>query len=67
MKNEFCFEEADHRGKSYRVWLGDLWECEGCGARIVVGVGAAPVAQQHEDDYAGRRLIFRPTIQVPNH
>lgn len=32
----------------YKVWSGDLWECQGCGARIVSGVGMEPLAVQHE-------------------
>lgn len=35
----------------YKVWGGDLWRCEGCGAEIVSGVGHYPVAERHEPDF----------------
>ena len=31
----------------YKVWNADLWVCEGCGAEIIVGYGAAPIAQDY--------------------
>jgi hypothetical protein len=27
--------------KPYKIWSGDIWKCEGCGAEIVVGFGTA--------------------------
>lgn len=44
------------RWKPYKVWSGDRWECEGCGASILSGFGASPVAVQHESG-------FRETIE----
>ena len=35
----------------YKLWSGDLWHCLGCGNQIIVGVGAQPLAVQHESDY----------------
>lgn len=37
--------------KPYKVWVGDKWECEGCGAAILTGFGANPIALQHEEDF----------------
>lgn len=36
---------------SYKLWMGDLWQCEGCGAEIVVGFGLAPVAEHYQANY----------------
>jgi hypothetical protein len=39
--------------KPYKIWQGDLWRCEGCGAEIISGVGFEPVGVQymvHFDD-----------------
>ena len=37
--------------KPYKLWIGDLWECEGCQARIVVGVGFNPISIHHLLDF----------------
>ena len=36
----------------YKVWVGDLWECQGCGATIVSGVGRGPLAEHYQPDFA---------------
>lgn len=36
----------------YKLWAGDLWECEGCGAQIVSGTGQNRVAEHYETDFA---------------
>jgi len=33
--------------KPYKVWCGDLWICPSCEYQTIVGVGSAPVAEQH--------------------
>ena len=33
------------------IWSGDLFECEGCKARIVVGVGREPVVEDHQPEF----------------
>lgn len=38
----------------YKLWVGDLWECRGCGDRIIVGVAPAPLAEHYQPDYAER-------------
>ena len=36
----------------YKVWVGDLWQCRGCGSQIISGVAQAPVSDQYKDDFA---------------
>lgn len=36
----------------YKVWSGDKYRCEGCGAEIVSGFGRNPIRVQHEEDFA---------------
>ena len=36
----------------YKVWVGDLWECQGCGARIVSGFGREPLVEHYQDGFA---------------
>lgn len=38
--------------KPYKAWSGDLFECQGCRAQIVVGVGQRPIAEHYEPDFA---------------
>ncbi len=39
----------------YKLWVGDRWECEGCGAVILSGFGRAPIAEHYQSDFA--RLV----------
>jgi hypothetical protein len=39
----------------YKIWRGDLWECRGCGAQIISGTAAQPIAVQHEEHFAQYR------------
>jgi hypothetical protein len=42
--------EAD-RWRPYKVWMADLCECPGCGARILSGFGMEPVSEKHHDGF----------------
>lgn len=35
----------------YKLWVGDLWECEGCGSTIIVGTGRSPVLEHYQSDF----------------
>lgn len=35
----------------YKVWIGDLWSCQGCGTEIVVGFGESPVSQDYKPGF----------------
>lgn len=51
--------------KPYKLWMGDLWRCQGCGAEIVVGVAPTPVANNYEDGfYELRRRAGFDHLQV---
>lgn len=50
--------EAPEQWSPYKVWVGDLWECQGCGAKIVVGVGLGPVAEHYQSDFAETQLLY---------
>lgn len=36
----------------YKVWCGDKWQCEGCGAEIVSGTGRSPIAEHYQPAFA---------------
>lgn len=40
--------------KPYKLWVGDLWGCEGCGATILSGFGLNPIAEQHHEDFVSQ-------------
>ncbi len=35
----------------YKVWTGDLWECQGCRAQIVSGFGREPITEHYKADF----------------
>lgn len=37
--------------RPYKLWSGDLYECQGCGSAVVVGSGQQPIAVDHEEDF----------------
>jgi hypothetical protein len=64
-KNGFYFLEGMPKGdarpqsgtaepekwKPYKLWVGDLWECQGCGATLISGVAGSPLAEHHQPDF----------------
>ncbi len=43
----------------YKIWVGDRWECEGCGAVIVSGVGHGPIAEHYQEGFTDRIARLR--------
>lgn len=39
------------RWTPYKIWRGDLWKCEGCGAQIVSGVAGSPWSEHYQPDF----------------
>jgi hypothetical protein len=35
----------------YKLWAGDIFECEGCGAKIISGTAPHPIAERHHVDF----------------
>lgn len=50
--------------KPYKLWMGDLWECDDCGAQIVVGTGQQPLAEHYQPEFVERVLSFSAKLQV---
>lgn len=40
-------KSEDHLWDPYKLWLADLWHCEGCGLEVIVGYGVNPVMQDY--------------------
>lgn len=43
--------EAPEAWEPYKLWMGDLWRCPGCGSEIIVGVGLEPISQDFHPDF----------------
>jgi len=69
-KNGTYFEEGmpvnEHppTWSSYKLWVGDLWECAGCGAQIIVGVATEPVAEHYQPKYKSLVAKTNPLLRV---
>lgn len=50
--------------KPYKLWVGDLWECQGCGAQILSGFGARPIAEHFETTFTQHAASLSATFQV---
>jgi hypothetical protein len=37
--------------KPYKLWVGDLWQCEGCGTKIVSGFGSGAISEHYQDGF----------------
>jgi len=48
----------------YKLWSGDLWECQGCGTQIISGVGLCPISVQHSKDFKGFVEKYGAKFQV---
>lgn len=56
--------EAPEQWKPYKMWAGDLYECDGCGAQIVSGAGLHPIAEHYQPDFAEQVEKFDAELQV---
>lgn len=53
-----------HRWTPYKLWIGDLWECEGCGAEAIFGVGQGPVAEHYQPDFSDKVARYGAFAQI---
>ena len=44
--------ENDEQWEDYKLWSGDLWECQGCGHLLIEGVGAKPLSEHYQPAFA---------------
>jgi len=35
----------------YKLWMGDLWSCQGCGHELIVGTGSNPLSEHFKPDF----------------
>lgn len=66
-KNGIAFvENMNKSGQQtpYKLWLGDSWECRGCGASIIVGAGTTAVSEHYMEDFAQKMNSYNPKVFV---
>lgn len=63
-KNGFPFVELA-QDRPYKLWYGDLWECQDCGAEIVYTAWSQqPIAEHYQPDFAAKLESHKPTVQA---
>lgn len=55
--------DAD-KWKPYKLWSGDKWRCEGCGAEIISGTGRGPISEHYKPDFQEMRTDLNAEYQV---
>jgi len=45
----------------YKLWIGDLWECQGCKAQIVVGFASEPISEHFHEAF-GNMVLDREAV-----
>jgi hypothetical protein len=58
--------QEPHRWKPYKVWLADMWECEGCHVQIVVGFARQPISEHYKPDFKQTQVAFHATQLLVN-
>lgn len=48
----------------YKLWMGDLYGCESCGAEVIAGFGQQPIAEHYQPDYAVTRARYAPVARI---
>jgi len=76
-KNGFRFIEGMPIGKDvqpgniepdkwtpYKLWAGDLYECQGCGSTIISGVASQPISEHYMEDFKELVELSNARFQV---
>lgn len=63
-KNGVAFTEMA-QDRPYKLWMGDLWECQDCGAEMIYShPQQSPIAESYEARFAAQMESFKPTYQA---
>lgn len=56
--------EAPDQWAPYKLWAGDVWACEGCGAEIISGTGQNPLGEHYQGDFPEQVARLGADLQV---
>jgi len=56
--------DAPDKWRPYKLWMGDLYECPGCGGQVISGVGREAIAEHFQPDFERTVKSFGPKLQV---
>lgn len=48
----------------YKLWVGDIWECQGCGATIIAGTPHSPIAEHYQLNFKDQVAYYGAEFQV---
>jgi hypothetical protein len=65
-RNEVIFDEGgDGSGAPpWRIWMGDLFVCDRCGAEVIAGVGKNPIANHTQGSLEALKAAFASEFYV---
>lgn len=77
VKAGYCFVEAmpkesdaisgtsePDKWTPYKIWSGDKWRCQGCGAEILSGFGHDPISEHYQPEFKNWMTRLKPQTQV---
>lgn len=63
-KNGTAFTEMAQE-RPYKLWMGDLWECQDCKAQVIYSSERqSPIAEHYQPDFAAKLTSFAPQFQA---
>ncbi len=62
-KNGMAFVEMAN-GRQYKLWMGDLWKCPGCGHELISGVGLKPIAEHYQERFAPQVRAWNAELEI---
>lgn len=63
-KNGVAFTEMA-QDRPYKLWMGDLWECQDCGNQIIYSrPSQSPIAEHFQEGFAAKLASYKPAYQA---
>jgi hypothetical protein len=57
--------DLDDPWQPYKLWVGDLLECEGCGGQVILGPRAEqPIAEHYQPTYGALSERLAPMVRI---
>lgn len=56
--------EAPDQWEPYKIWAGDIYKCQGCGAEVITGFGLRPIERYEERFDKLRKSLGADKYQV---